>query len=47
MEKAGKTFYEMFVRLALYGGAFVLVGVTGFFIYDVLIPQLPESRDRD
>ena len=42
MEKAGKTFYEMCVRFTLYGGAFVLVGVAGFFIYDVLIHQPSE-----
>jgi len=47
MGKAGKTFYEMCVRFTLYGGAFVLVGIAGFFIYDVPITIPPESGDRD
>ena len=38
MEKAGKTFAEICLRITLYGGAFMLVGIAGFFIYDVLIP---------
>jgi hypothetical protein len=38
MGKAGRTFAEICLRITLYGGAFVLVGIAGFFIYDVLIP---------
>jgi len=47
MEKAGKTFYEICVRLTLYGGAFVLVGIAGFFIYDVPIPRSRYEIDID
>jgi hypothetical protein len=39
MGKAGKTFAEISLRITLYGGAFILVGIAGFFIYDVLIPS--------
>ena len=38
MGKAGKNFAQIFLRATLYGGAFIIVGIAGFFIYDVLIP---------
>ena len=36
--KAAKTVYQMVFRFTVYSGVFVVLAITGFFIYDVSSP---------